>query len=66
MTQTVILTRLSGQTPMPPEENLRSLASHHCSLVVFLSTGMIETVVNKLIEAGYPASTSIAVVYRAS
>ncbi len=66
ITQTLILTRMDGRTPVPDREKLRSLAAHGCSLAVFLSTGMIASVVEELREAGYAPSTPIAVVYRAS
>ncbi len=65
-TQTVILTRLSGRTPVPPLENLRSLAAHRSSLVIFLSTGLLNEVVTELSAAGYAPETPIALVYRAS
>jgi precorrin-4 C11-methyltransferase len=66
ITQTVILTRLSGRTPVPPLENLRSLAAHRSSLVIFLSTGLLNEVVTELTAAGYSPETPIALVYRAS
>jgi precorrin-4 C11-methyltransferase len=65
-TQTVILTRMSGRTPVPDTEKLRSLAAHRSSLVIFLSTGLIREVVAELSAAGYPLDTPIALVYRAS
>jgi precorrin-4 C11-methyltransferase len=64
--QTLILTRAGGRTPVPEPERLRELARHHCSLAIFLSTGLIETVVEELLAAGYQVETPIAVVYRAS
>jgi precorrin-4 C11-methyltransferase len=66
ITQTLILTRASGRTPVPELENLRELAKHRSSLAIFLSTGMIATVVDELLSAGYSEETPIAVVYRAS
>ena len=66
VSQTVILTRLEGRTPVPEKENLKSLASHQASMVVFLSAGQTETVAEKLIEGGYPADTPAAVIYKAS
>ncbi len=65
-TQTIIFTRLGGQTPVPEAENLRSLAAHRSSMVLFLSTGMIARVVEELTAAGYAAETPVAVVFRAS
>lgn len=66
ITQTVILTRMSGRTPVPDSERLRSLAAHRSSLVIFLSTGLIREVVSELSAAGYPLDTAVALVYRAS
>ena len=65
-TQTVIFTRLAGRTPVPDTEALRRLAAHRSSLVIFLSVGMIEQVVDELRVAGYDEDTPVAVVYRAS
>jgi precorrin-4 C11-methyltransferase len=65
-TQTVILTRLAGETPMPSGEALRDLAVHRTSLVIFLSAGMLERVVDEFASAGYAPDTPIAVVFRAS
>lgn len=64
LTQTIILTRLSGRTPMPEREALATLAAHKSSLIIFLSTGMIERVVDELLSAGYLSDTPIAVVYQ--
>lgn len=66
VTQTLILTRANGRTPVPELENLRDLAAHHSSLAIFLSTGLIVSVVENLLAAGYVPETPIAVVYRAS
>ena len=65
-TQTVILTRMAGQTAVPERERLRDLAAHRSSLVLFLSAGMIAQVVDELLAAGYGPDTPIAVVARAS
>lgn len=65
-TQTIIFTRLAGHTQVPEGESLRALAAHHASLVLFLSVGMISSVVEELSRAGYAAATPVAVVYRAS
>ena len=63
-TQTIIFTRQSGRTIVPEREVLRSLAAHQSSLIIFLSTGMIETVVKELKKAGYASDMPIVVVYR--
>ena len=63
-TQTIIFARQSGRTLVPEREMLRNLAAHRSSLIIFLSTGMIETVVEELKKAGYAPEMPIAVVYR--
>lgn len=66
ISQTVIMTRMEGRTPVPERERLRSLAAHRSTLAIFLSASMIEGVVQELLEGGYPAETPAAIVYRAS
>jgi len=66
VSQTLILTRRSGRTPVPEAESLQALASHRASMVVFLSVGMIHDVVAELVQGGYAEDTPAAVVYRAS
>lgn len=66
VSQTVIITRNEGRTPVPPKEKLASLAGHQATMCIFLSVHMIEDVVKELVEGGYPADTPIAVVQRAS
>lgn len=64
--QTVILTRMEGRTPMPPGERLSDLASHHATMIIFLSTGYMDEMTAQLIEGGYEPETPVAVVYKAS
>ncbi len=66
LTQTLILTRVGGRTPVPERERLRDLAAHRTSLALFLSTGLIREIVEELEAAGYEPATPVAVVYRAS
>ncbi len=66
ISQTVILTRLEGRTPMPPKEKIADLARHQTTIVLFLSTPQLSVVVNELIEGGYPPETPVAIVARAS
>ncbi|GAA0078406.1 precorrin-4 C(11)-methyltransferase [Clostridium sp. CTA-5] len=65
VTQTVILTRVEGRTPVPETEDLEVLASVGASMAIFLSVSMIEKVVKKL-RAGYKKNVAIAVVERAT
>jgi len=64
ITQTLILTRLAGRTPMPESEALRSLARHKSSLALYLSAADPETARDELLTGGYPPNTCVAVAYR--
>ena len=66
ISQTVIITRNEGRTPVPDREKLRSLAAHQATMCIFLSITMLADVVKELIEGGYAPSTPIAIVQRAS
>lgn len=66
ISQSVIITRMEGRTPVPPKESIQSFAAHHATMVVFLSTGMLEELSARLIEGGYSADTPAAIVYRAT
>ncbi len=65
VSQTIILTRIAGRTPVPEKEKLSSLAQHRASMAIFLSVQDIESVVGELLES-YREDTPVAVVYRAS
>ncbi len=66
VTQTLILTRAEGKTPVPEKENLRSLAAHRASLVLYLSSGLARKVRQDLLFGGYAEDTPVAVVYKAT
>lgn len=66
VTQTLILTRAEGKTPVPEKENLRSLAVHRASLVLYLSSGLARKVRQDLLLGGYAEDTPVAVVYKAT
>ena len=66
VSQTVIITRAAGRTPVPDKENLVSLASHGATMVLFLSTGLLEKAAAELTEGGYSPDTPAAIVYKAS
>ena len=66
ISQTVIITRNEGRTPVPEREKLRSLAAHQATMCIFLSITMLDEVVKELIAGGYAADTPIAIVQRAS
>jgi precorrin-4/cobalt-precorrin-4 C11-methyltransferase len=66
VSQTVIITRRAGRTPVPEGQDLTSLASHQATMLILLSVGMIEEVVAELRDGGYPAETPVAVVEKVS
>lgn len=63
-TQTLILTRLAGRTPMPAGESLADLARHRAAMAVYLSAGDPEGVAEALTRGGYPGDTPVAVAHR--
>lgn len=65
VTQTVILTRMEGRTPVPERERLEELAKHRATMIIFLSVGRIAELAERL-RTAYPATTPVAVVYKAS
>ena len=66
ISQSVIITRMEGRTPVPSKESIQSFAAHQATMVVFLSTGMLEELSKRLIEGGYTADTPAAIVYKAT
>jgi precorrin-4/cobalt-precorrin-4 C11-methyltransferase len=66
VSQTVIVTRAEGRTPVPAGQDLRSLASHGATMVLFLSASMLDAVSRELIAGGLDPGTPAAVVYKAS
>lgn len=66
VSQTVIITRMAGRTPVPKRENIESLAAHGATMVIFLSTEMLPELSAKLIEGGYSPNSPAAIVYKAS
>lgn len=66
VSQSLIITRIEGRTPVPKLESLKSFASHQTSMAIFLSVQNIDSVVDQLLEGGYPADTPVAVVYKAT
>ena len=66
VTQTVIITRAAGKTPVPERESLKNLAQHKTTLCIFLSVSLIENVVADLLAAGLNKNTPVAVVEKAS
>ena len=66
VSQTVIITRAAGRTPVPERESIRALAAHHATMVLFLSTSLTKQLQSDLLAGGYEAETPAAVVYKAT
>ncbi|MDH6363383.1 precorrin-4/cobalt-precorrin-4 C11-methyltransferase [Enterococcus sp. PF1-24] len=66
VSQSVVITRMAGRTPVPAKESIRSFAQHQTSMVIFLSVQSIKEVVRELLAGGYQPTTPIAVVYKAT
>lgn len=65
ITQTIILTRMEGRTPVPEREGIEALAKHRATMCLFLSVHMIEELVKRLLTS-YPIDTPVAVIQKAS
>lgn len=66
VSQTVILTRMAGRTSVPERESIEKLAAHQATMVIFLSTGMLKELSERLILGGYDEETPAAIVYKAT
>lgn len=66
ISQSVVITRMAGRTPVPERESIASFAAHGATMVIFLSTGMLEELSRQLILGGYREDTPAAIVYKAT
>lgn len=66
VSQTVIITRAAGRTPVPERESIQALAAHQATMVLFLSTSLTEQLQKDLLSGGYSGDTPAAVVYKAT
>ena len=66
VSQTVIITRTAGRTPVPEKQSIQALAAHQATMVLFLSTSLTEKLQADLLAGGYPGTTPVAVVYKAT
>ena len=66
VSQTVIITRAAGRTPVPEKQSIAALAAHQATMVLFLSTSLTEKLQRELLAGGYAESTPAAVVYKAT
>ena len=66
VSQSVIITRMAGRTPVPEGERLAKLAEHGATMVLFLSMGLLEEVQKELLMGAYTEETPVAIVYKAT
>ncbi len=66
VSQSVIITRMAGRTPVPERESIASLAAHGATMVIFLSAGMLDGLQAELLKGAYTEDTPAAIVYKAS
>lgn len=66
VSQSVIITRTAGRTPVPPRQEIADYAAHGATMVIFLSVGLIEKLQTELMAGGYEGTTPAAIVYKAS
>lgn len=66
ISQSVIITRMAGRTPVPEKEEIALFAAHQATMIIFLSAGMLEELSNRLLAGGYQKDTPVALVYKAT
>lgn len=66
VSQTVIITRMEGRTPVPEREKISELAKHGSTMIIFLSTGLLKELSTELINGGYSPDTQAVIVYKAT
>ena len=66
VSQSVIITRMAGRTPVPERESIPALAAHGATMVIFLSAGMLDKLQEQLLQGAYTLETPVALVYKAS
>ena len=66
VSQSVIITRMAGRTPVPERESIPALAAHGATMVIFLSAGMLDKLQEQLLQGAYTLETPAALVYKAS
>ena len=66
VSQSLIITRMAGKTPVPEKESIESFAAHGASMAIYLSAGMLEELSRRLMAGGYAKDTPVALVYKAT
>lgn len=64
VSQSLIITRMAGRTPVPEKESIENFASHHATMAVYLSAGHLEELSKRLMDGGYELDTPVAIVYK--
>lgn len=66
VSQSVVITRMAGRTPVPDTESIKQWAAHKSTMVIFLSMGLLKELEKELVEGGYEKDTPAAIVYKAT
>ena len=66
ISQSIIITRMEGRTPVPEKEKMALMAAHGCTMVIFLSAGLLAPLTKELLSGAYRPDTPAAIVYKAS
>ena len=66
ISQSLIITRMEGRTKVPEKESIESFAAHQASMAIYLSTGMLKELSERLVAGGYRKETPVALVYKAT
>lgn len=66
LSQSLIITRMAGRTAVPEKESIESWAAHDATMAIYLSTGMLGELTERLIRGGYKADTPAAIIYKAT
>lgn len=66
VSQSLIITRMEGKTPVPERESIESFAAHRASMAIYLSSGMLGELAKRLMAGGYEKDTPAALVYKAT
>ena len=66
VSQSLIITRMEGKTPVPEKESIQSFAAHHATMAIYLSTSLLDELSKRLVEGGYEPETPAALIYKAT
>ena len=62
----MIISRAEKRTKVPQREKISELAKHRSTMIFYLSIHLLSSIVKESLAGGYPKSTPVGVVYRAS